>query len=283
VIARTLFRRIVLRTEDAEVHRALRYLECAPDIEGEAPREVEFRIERHRGYYHVFEDGRPLLDQLTADGIVQYLHRRLFVLAIEERDDALLLHAASLRKGERRLILVGTEGAGKTTLTLRLMLAGYEIEGDENIFIDARGVIARPRGMRVKERGLAHLPEIAAVIAQAPCMVNLHGQKIFNLDPRALGARWHIRRGTADLLLLMHANHGGASSIRRLAPLQAGREILAEIGFPPTGRGRAVAALASLTARARAFDLSLGEPAQAIALIDRLLEQDDASPGPARA
>ena len=191
--------------------------------------------------------------------MLQYLHRRVFILSVEDRPQALLLHAACLRNAGRRVILVGTEGAGKTTLTLGLMLRGYEIEGDENVFVDGRGVIARPRGMRVKERALARLPEIADRIAAAPFLTDLYGRKIYNLDPRMIGSRWQIREGAVELVVLLRSNHGGASSMRPLGPLAAGRELMAEIGFPATGRGGAVAALAGLTARAQAFDLSLGD------------------------
>ncbi len=271
MIARTLQRRIVLRTEDAQVYSALRYLECAPEVAGDAPRELEIRIEPYRGYYRILEQEVAVCELLTAEDITNHLHRRLFGLAIEERPKDLLLHAASLRRNGRRLLMVGTEGAGKTTLTLRLMLGGYDIEGDENVFVDTNGVIARPRGMRVKEGTLAQLPQVADRIAQAPHMVDGNGRKIYNLDPRFLGGRWQIQPGTVDIILLLHANHGGASSIRPLSPITAGREIMAEIGFPTLGRGRAVAALAGLTGRARSFDVSLGESTQAVGLIDRVL------------
>jgi hypothetical protein len=273
VIVRTLLRRIVLRTEDGDVHQALRYLECEPEIEGFSARDLDIRIEpcgaRERRY-RIIEDGVAPREELTPAGVLQYLHRRVFLLSIEDRPQSLLLHSACLRNAGRRILLVGTEGAGKTTLTLRLVLAGYQIEGDENVFVDGRGVIARPRAMRVKERALAHLPEIADRIAAAPFLTDLYGRKIYNFSPAMTGAPWQIREGTVDLVVLLRPNHGGASSLRPLGALAAGRELMAEIGFPATGRGAAVAALAGLTARAQAFDLSLGNAPQALDLIDRL-------------
>jgi hypothetical protein len=270
VIVRTLLRRIVLRTQDGDVHHALRYLTCEPEIAGYCARDLDVRIEPYAGRYRIIEEGVAPREELTPAGVLQYLHRRVFLLSVEDRPQSLLLHAACLRNAGRRIILVGTEGAGKTTLTLNLMLRGYEIEGDENVFVDGRGVIARPRGMRVKERALAQLPKIADRIAAAPYLTDVYGRKIYNLDPRMLGARWQIQEGAVDLVVLLRSNHGGASSMRPLGPLAAGRELMAEIGFPATGRGGAVAALAGLTARAQAFDLSLGSSPQAIGLIDRL-------------
>ena len=249
---------------------ALRYLECAPEIDGFPPRDLDIRIESFRGRYRIIEDGAAAREGLTPQCVLQYLHQRLYVLSIEDRPQALVLHAGCLRRDERRMLLVGTEGAGKTTLTLNLMMRGYEIEGDENVFIDIPGVIARPRALRVKERALAHVPEIADRIAAAPFMTDFYGRKIYNLDPRLLGKRWQIQQGAVDFVLLLRANHGGASSIRRLGPLAAAREVMAEVGFPATRKGRAVAALSGLTARAQAFDLSLGETREALRLIDQV-------------
>jgi hypothetical protein len=270
VIVRTLLRRIVLRTQDGDVHHALRYLACEPEIAGYCARDLDILIEPHAGRYRIIEPGVAPREALNPAGVVQYLHRRVFILSVEDRPRSLLLHAACLRNAGRRIMLVGTEGAGKTTLTLRLMLRGYEIEGDENVFVDGRGVIARPRGMRVKEGALVHLPEIAERIAAAPFLTDAYGRKIYNLDPRMIGAGWQIQEGAVDLVVLLRSNHGGGSSMRPLGALAAGRELMAEIGFPATGRGGAVAALAGLTARAKAFDLSLGSSPQAVGLIDRL-------------
>jgi hypothetical protein len=271
VIVRTLLRRIVLRTMDADVFHALRYLECSPEIEFHSPRELDIEVEQYRGRYRIIEDSKIPHEELAPESVVRYLHQRIFVLSIADRPEAPVLHAACLRHDGRRLLLVGSEGSGKTTLTLRLVLAGYHIEGDENVFIDGRGVIARPRALRVKERALALLPEIADRIAGAPYMTDLHGRKIYNLDPKLIGAPWRIQEGEVDFVVLLRANHGGASSIRPLGPIAVGRELMAETGFPETGRGGAVAALAGLTTRARAFDLSLGDAGQATGLINRLL------------
>ena len=270
VTVRTLLRRIVLRSEDPEVMHALRYLECAPEIDGFPPRDLDIRIESFRGRYRIIEDGVAAREELTPQCVLHYLHQRVYVLSIEDQPQALLLHAGCLRRGDRRILLIGTEGAGKTTLTLNLMMRGYEIEGDENVFIDIPGVIARPRALRVKERALAQVPEIADRVAAAPFMTDFYGRKIYNLDPRLLGKRWQIRQGAVDFVLLLRANHGGASSIRQLGPLAAAREVMAEIAFPATGKGSAVAALSALTSRARAYDLSLGETREAVRLIDRL-------------
>ncbi|MFM9597784.1 hypothetical protein ACKI1O_51825, partial [Streptomyces scabiei] len=84
---------------------------------------------------------------------------------------------------DRRVLIAGSRGAGKTTLTLRLARAVYEVEGDEHVFIDADGVIARPRACRVKQTSLALLPDLAATIEAAPHYRDVQGRVIYNVDP----------------------------------------------------------------------------------------------------
>ena len=60
--------------------------------------------------------------------------------------------------------------AAKPTLTLRLIQEGYEIEGDENVFVTPEGVVARPRGLRVKESAAALLPHLADTLQRRPLL-----------------------------------------------------------------------------------------------------------------
>jgi hypothetical protein len=196
---------------------------------------------------------------LDARSVIDYLHVHLFRCSIAERPETALLHAASLRQGERRLLLAGSKSAGKTTLALRLVQAGYEIEGDEHVLIDHAGVMARPRACRVKESALALLSDISSIIARAPSYTDETNGTIFNLDPSALGAPWRIEWGRADCVIVLRPNHGGASSIRPLPPSALVQALMSDIGLRETGHGASLAALAALATRAKAFDLSLGD------------------------
>ena len=91
--------------------------------------------------------------------------------------------------GGRRLLLAGSTSAGKTTLALRLTQSGFEIEGDEHVLIDRAGVIARPRGCRVKTNALPLLPDMAKVTTAAPSYTDVFNGKIFNVDPWILARR----------------------------------------------------------------------------------------------
>jgi hypothetical protein len=271
VIARTLRRRIALQTTDAAVDRALQYLLCDPEIPGRAAQDFVITVEARGDHYLILEPDQSERRRHTPEDVVDCLHQRLFDLSVTDGPSAPILHAASLRAHDRRLLLVGSKGTGKTTLTLRLVRAGYEVEGDENVFIGRDGVIVRPRGLRVKEASLPLIPEIAPIIARAPRFLDYRRQAIYNIDPRRIGASWRIEEGRVDVVILLRANHGGTSSIRQLPPLEVVQELMGEIGLPPTGRGAAVAAIAAVFSQARGFDLSLGDHVSAIRCIDRAM------------
>jgi hypothetical protein len=233
---------------------------------------VTIAIEPYRSYYRIVENGAVIKEVFGARAVVDYLHVHLFRCSIDDRPQAALLHAACLRRGDSRLLLAGSKGAGKTTFSLRLIRSGYEIEGDEHVLLDRAGVIARPRGCRVRATALPVLAGMAGVIAAAPSYADDANGIIFNVDPRALGSTWRIEQGQADIVIVLHPNHGGYSSIRPLPPSALAQLLMPEIGLRKAGRGCSIAALAALTTRAKAFDLSLGDHAEAVRCVEFALD-----------
>ena len=228
-------------------------------------------VEPFCGRYRIIEDYKPAEEILDVKSAVDRLHLRLFFHSIEDRPDAGILHAAALRRGSQRVLLVGTASAGKTSLALRLAQSGFEVEGDEHVFLEDDGVIARPRGCRVKETSLALLPAIAANIAAAPVYVDEDGRRTFNVDPRLIGGTWRIYKGPVDALVVLRPNHGGSSSLRPMAPLAVAQTVISELGLRAAGRSASVGAVARLVSRTRLYDLSLGDHATAVTSIDSAL------------
>jgi hypothetical protein len=274
VISRTWGRRATLSTSDPAVYQALRYLECDPEIEAEPSQHLAFSVEPYRSYYRILQDGEVIREQITPQGVSETLHAELTILSLADFPDAPLIHAASVRRKERRILLVGSKGGGKTTLTLHLIRAGYEIEGDENVFVTLGGVVARPRALRVKQSAIPFLPHLADELSAAGYYQSAPGLRIYNLDPRRAGASaWRIEQGSVDAVVLIRANHGGFSSVRPVSGLNIVREVMLECGLPQTGRSAAVTAIAKTIGHARGFDLSLGELAGAVAGIDQICQE----------
>ncbi len=194
VISCTLERRFTLRTPDAVVFDAVRFLECTPEIVGATLAEVAIGVETSRDGYRIVQNDLLLAQSNSVQRVVDDLNLHLFDRSLEDRPRAALLHAACLRRGKQRLLIAGTKGAGKTTLAIRLIQAGYTIEGDEQVFIGSGGVTARPRGCRVKATSLPYLRGMAEIIAAAPSYTLDEVGTVFNVDP----GRW-VRPGGSNM------------------------------------------------------------------------------------
>jgi hypothetical protein len=262
-----------LKAPDRGVFEAVRFLDCNPEIGGPPPREITVSIEPLRSHFCIIKGGVVIKEVFGARAVVEYLHMHLFACSMEDRPQTALLHAACLKRGHRRLLLVGAAGAGKTTLALRLARAGYELEGDEHVFIGGAGVVvARPRACRIKESALPILADMAPMVCAAPFYRDNGNRKIFNFDPRALGSNWCIEEGPADRVVVLQPNHGGYSSIRPLRPTALVQSIMPQIGLRETGHGSSVAALAALANRTKGFDLSLGDHEGAVRCIELAMD-----------
>jgi hypothetical protein len=235
----------------------VRFLDCTPDIAGPTPRDIVISIEPYRGYFRIIEDGVVLKEALDGHSATQFLHAHLFGCSIADRPRAALLHAACLRRGGRRLLLHGAKAAG------------YEIEGDEHVFVGVDAVVARPRGCRVKEYALPHLGDLATIVAAAPFYQDSTIGRVFNVDPRTLGSpNWCIEPGAVDHVIELQPNHDGYSSIRPMRPSALIQMLMTDIGLTRGGRGAALGAVVAIGNRAKAFDLSLGDLETAIRCVE---------------
>jgi hypothetical protein len=263
-----------LRTDHHEVFEALRFLECDPEICGGGDGDIVFSIEATNLRYQILARG-SLVDQYASpQAVAASLYERLTMLSLSDFPLAPLIHAASLRRGGRRVVLVGPKGGGKTTLALRLIDEGYEIEGDENVFVTGDHVVARPRALRVKASAIEVMPSLAETLHLVPHYENGGSERIYNLDPRKAGAAfWRIERGPVEFIVLIRPNHHGYSSLHPMTPLQLAREVIAESAFRVSDRGRAIADIAKVVGGARGFELCLGNLDQAISCLNDLFRR----------
>lgn len=250
---------------------ALAYLACDPEVSGPQPLESVVEVVPAGRHWRIVEKGHADKETLGVEDTLAELHGRLFDRSLSDRPAAPILHAASLVRGNRRVLLVGRKGAGKTTLTLRLAARGFTLESDENVFITPAGVAARPRGCRIKEASLPLLPEIRTAVEASPFIVDYRGARIFNFDPRTAGIGWSVHEGPVDAILLLRANHGGLSSLREIPSMAMVRGLMSEVALQPGQQVRAMSQVARLASSSARFDLSLGGVDEAIALVEKLI------------
>jgi hypothetical protein len=251
----------------------MRYLECNPDIVGFRAIDVSISVEPFRGRYRIVENDNVIEESSDTRAIVDFLHARVFAYSLRERPRSAIIHAALLRRGAKRLLVAGSRGYGKTTLALRLAGVGFDMEGDEHVFIDHDGVVARPRAYRVKQSAVGLLPDLAALILASPSYEDVRNRRIFNVDPTLVGRSWRIEKGQVDCVIVLRPNHGGYSSLRAIGPMMAAQALMSEMGMRDVDRGASIGAVAALVGRAKTYDLSLGDHHNAIASIIRALDE----------
>lgn len=100
--------------------------------------DVLFHLVYRGDRIHLFRDGQ-WVDSCDRDEIPVMVKGQLLTEVLEHSDYELALHAAALLKNGRTLLLSGNPGAGKTTLALALVQAGFGFAADDVTLLDSAG------------------------------------------------------------------------------------------------------------------------------------------------
>ena len=271
-ILRSLSREYHISTESEEAAEALRFIAARPSIDGAAPVAVPVRIEpTPAGFAVMFPDAADTCSTaLDAAGVI--LKAATTGLSAEE-PFAPVLHAASLRWLGARIVLVGEKGAGKSTLTLHLGISGAQVEGDEHLVVRAADELARPRLLHVKTGSLPLLGELAEAVANCPSLPHVDtGRDVYFVDPAVIGGEWRIAPGTADHIVFLSPNHGGASDLAPLGTSEAFEQLGRQcVWWPAERRSQALARLYGLARGASTWQLAVGDLEGARAAIEQAI------------
>ncbi|MDX8520148.1 PqqD family peptide modification chaperone [Mesorhizobium dulcispinae] len=100
--------------------------------------DVLLQLVEREGRVHLFRDGDWILS-CAPDELPVMLKGQLLIEVLDRGAYELALHAAALLRHERIVLLCGKPGAGKTTLTLALVHAGFGFASDDVTLLDSRG------------------------------------------------------------------------------------------------------------------------------------------------
>jgi HprK-related kinase A len=185
----------------------------------------------------------------------------------------LLLHASSVEKDGRALVMTGESGSGKSTLAAQLGERGWRLMGDEFALLDlATGaVFPFPRLISLKNGAISVIAGEALGERMGPLLAGTAKGDIRHLVPRE-DAVARMREGAKPALLLF-PRFGRAADVRpvgqgevfmRLTQASTNYVALGEAGFGALTRF-------VQDVPARAIDFPSGEAA--IALVERLWEE----------
>ena len=174
----------------------------------------------------VFQDGRPLWRAGTPDE-ARFLAMQAIIAALTDGDAiSAILHAGLVAKEGTGLLLAGTTGRGKTTLTLALAEAGWAFAGDDMIALRSDGTAtALPLG--------AHLKQTKDVLERTNARVvewcDAQGGLFWPSNAVAPGSRITIQS-----ILLPHYDPDHAPDLEEVSP-ETALETLVTTGSEPVG------------------------------------------------
>ena len=186
-----------------------------------------------------------------------------------------MLHATSLARGGRALLLMAPHGSGKSTAALRLALAGFPLMSDSQVYVSERGGALEMTGFpvgRVKLRRdmLPDFPDLRPLLTPE----EVRGETKFNLNLRrldpALVQAEAIRPAVIDVCLL--TRHASPNTV--LTPATASEFIDTAMQNSlhydgPDAWRKKVALIQQLAAAARCHHLVVGTDADSLVAVGR--------------
>lgn len=129
-----------------------------------------------------------------------------------------LAHAALLSRNGQGVLICGDPGAGKTTLSVSLLLAGFGYHSDDIVWIGEGGeAVGAPFAPAIKAGSWPLLEEMASGAATSEIYLRSDGQRVKYLSPPSAAAQAPLRIGS---ILLLARNGGSAPRVETVTPLE---------------------------------------------------------------
>ncbi len=199
------------------------------------------------------------------------------VFSLASRSQGLVsLHAACVGRAGRGILLVGSSGAGKSTVTLHCLLQGFDILSEDSVFVAPDGMMATgvANYLHVHTDSLRWLESARdrAVITESPVIRRRSGVKKFEVDLRQGGYR--LAASALKVVAIVFLSAQGAAGdplLKSLSKSDALARLVATQAYA-ANQPEWIAFRASVR-RINAFELRRGHhPMEAVEALKELLE-----------
>jgi hypothetical protein len=210
---------------------------------------------------------------------VRYEMLEFAVYVLASRAQGLVpLHAACVGRGERGILLLGSSGSGKSTVSLHCLLEGLDFLAEDSVLVDPNGLATgvanflhvRPDSLRFLEDA-----DTAALIRGSPVIRRRSGVEKFEIDLRRPQYRLAAAPLRIGAVVFLSPRRAGARAL--LAPMrktELTQKLAASQLYAAQQPGWSV--FTQRVCRLPAFELSRGHhPLQAVEALQSLLP-----PGP---
>lgn len=215
---------------------------------------------------YVLPDAAPLP---LAHGLIAAEMAMNLQMALAERR-FLLLHAASVEKDGRVLIITGESGAGKSTLSAMLGERGWRFMGDEFALLDPDSGMLHPfpRPISLKNEAIAAMEKEVAAERFGPVIEDTPKGRIRHMRPAADAlARMDE---TAPPAMVLFPRFGHSRDVRPVGPAEAFMRLTqASTNYVAMGE-RGFDALTGLVQQCPGVAIDYPDAATAFALIEML-------------
>lgn len=162
---------------------------------------------------------------------------RLTARVLKSTTTGFLAHAALLSRGGQGVLICGDPGAGKTTLSVSLLIAGFGYHSDDIVWISEGGeAVGAPFAPAIKAGGWPLLEEMASGAATSENYLRSDGQQVRYLSPPAPAELGPLPIGS---ILLLARGEESAPRIEAVTPLEV---LTAVLGSAYATRGAISAA-----------------------------------------
>ena len=214
--------------------------------------------------------GHTHLSYLQPDAYSLYLASHPFVtlplMELLKRRGLYSLHAAGLSLNGQGFVLSGNSGAGKTTLAVALVRAGFDFLSDDMLFIavgrDGLRILGFPDESDVADETVSMFPELRAALNPAGLRVGPKSQIRVEEFYRA-DLIWGCRPA---VVIFPRIGQSDRSELTRLDPDEALLELLPNLFLTEAASSQAhLNALTRLAQEARCYRLETGRDFDAVA------------------
>ena len=209
--------------------------------------------------------------EMSAAVVIEQLFKRMHRLALANLPDHVCLRAVTGNKADKAFLIVGPKSSGKTTLAVRLLLAGFDISGDElTVLLDGKAV-AFPRRFIVHGDCVELLPELKSCEEFATFASNPARETVIHFDPTRLGRPWPLVPRHVSAIFFLEPNYGARTRIEPCGKLEMLRRMMPHCMPPSSKRANWIGDLSRTVDNSRTYMLRIGELDSAVlAMKERL-------------